>query len=179
MSQLTPTYNPVGGLSAVDQILLRGARSHKSPNELSELTNGIVTPAQASVRVIDILASRDWLSQSQQRMLIIDDLMALKDSLTESAIEYNSLEHVKPLIQVLNTLAKVLTEDKLDIKKAMAEISRAQSQIMLEGISLALERSFMELEKRYPEISKEELLNVFHVAMPEAVLAIEGKIAKE
>jgi hypothetical protein len=179
MSQEAFRYNPVGGLSNIDQILLRGARSHKSADELSAMTNGQVKPAEALSRVIDILDSRNVYTTVQKKALLIDDLMALKDSLFEKAVTFSSLDHAKPLIQVLTALDKALVEDKLDVSKAMAEISRAHAQMMLEAISLALERSFTELEKRHPSISQSELSEVFYTVMPEAVRSIESRVPSE
>jgi hypothetical protein len=172
-------YDPEKGLSEIDRILLRGASSGKSPEELSALTNGIVKPANAAGRVLAILESRDWLSQAQRKMLLIDDLMALKDVLYSKAVGARDGESAKPLVSVLTTIMKMLDADKLDIAQAMSQINRAHAQIMLQAISLALERSFLELEKAHPEIEKAELVSVFQSAMPAVVLEIESRVASE
>lgn len=172
-------YDPKRGLGPLDRVLVRGASAGKSPNELSEITNGTVTPAQAAARVLDILAQRKWLSGAQKRDLLLDDMMAVKDSLMSKAIDYHSLEHIKPLISVLTQIDKTLAAEKFDMQKAMAQIDAAHGQIMLAAISLALERSMLELEKRYPNIDKGELLEVFHAAMPDVVKQIEGRVGED
>lgn len=172
-------YDPSKGLGPFDKILLRAAGSRKSPNEMSIAVGGSLTAAQCAARVIELLDSRDWLSQAHQRMLLVDEMMGLKDALWEKAVEYQSVDHVKPLISVLTLIDKTLAADKFDLTKAMSEINRAHAQLMLSAIALTLERSFLELEKRYPDIEKTELLEVFHAAMPDVIHSIESKVPSE
>lgn len=172
-------YDPKKGLSEIDRILLQGAAARKSMQELSELTNGMVKPAEAGQRVKDILSARDWLSQAEMRLLLIDDIMRLKDNLMSKAVTFNDLDAAKPLISVLTLLDKTLAADKFDMTKAMTEINRAHAQLMLSAISLALERSFLELEIRYPGLRKAELLEVFQMAMPDVVREIESRVPVE
>ena len=171
------TYDRTKGLGPLDRMLLAGASSHMSPNELSDLTNGQLKPAAAAARVLDILDSRQWLSQAHKKMLLLDDLMELKDTLKQQAIEFRDLDAAKPLISVLTLIEKTISADKIDLTKAMKEITRAQGQMMLSGIKLALERTYVELERRHPEIvSQTEINEVFIVAMPEAVREIESRV---
>ena len=172
-------YDAKKGLGPVDRVLLRGAASGKSANELSALTNGVIKPAESAARVIAILDSRDWLSQAQARMLLIDEMMQLKDELSERVHDFKSRDDVKPLISIFTLLEKAMAAEKLDLAKAMSEISRAHAALMLQGISLALERSFLELEKRYPEIRKVELMEVFHAAMPDVIRELESRVPSE
>ena len=172
-------YDPKRAVSPVDKILLRGAASGKSPKELSALTNGVVKPAQAAARVLEILDSRDWLTEAHQRLLLTDSLMDLHDTLYERAIEFRDLDAAKPLLSVLTLIDKRLSTDKFDLQKAMTEISRAHAGLMLAGISTALERSFLELEKRYPDVKKSELTEIFQLAMPDVVREIESRVPVE
>jgi hypothetical protein len=164
----------------VDRILLRGAASGKSPEELSALTNGVVTPARAAQRVRDILASRDWLTQLEREQLILDDLMELKDVLYEKAVVFKSLDAAKPLISLLATIQKAVSEKKIDVNEIIKTITRAQASIMLDGINVAMERMILELERRHPDVFKRgEVYEVLEVAIPEAVEAVEGRVKEE
>ncbi|MET4703037.1 hypothetical protein [Frigoribacterium sp. UYMn621] len=171
-----PEYDRKKGLSTFDRLILRGAKAGKSPNEISDLTNGVIKPEVVAVRILEILDGRDWLSEAHQRMLLTDEIMELKDVLTVKAVEYGSIDHTRELIKVLTLIDKRLADNKFDLQSALTQISRAQSQLLLSGISLALERSFLELEKRYPEMRKAELLEIFHQAMPDAVREIESRV---
>lgn len=171
-------YDASKGLGALDKILLRGASSHKSPNELSALTNGVIKPAQAAARVLEILDSRDWLTQAQKRALLIDDLMALKDSLYEKAVKFGSLDAAKPLVTVLTQIDKTLAADKLDVAAALTQINRAQGHMMLEGIEAAFGLAMDELAKRYPQVDRSELSEVLVAALPEAVKAVEARVVE-
>lgn len=177
MAQEALVYDPHAGLSSIDRILLRGAASHKSPRELSEMTNGTISPEDAAQRVLEVLDSRDWLSVAQAKMLLVDQMHELKDALMEKAIRYQSVAAAIPLVSVLQLIEKTIAAEKLDLNKAMAEISQAHARLMLQGISIALERSFLELEKRYPDIEKTELLEVFQMAMPDVVREIESHVS--
>ena len=172
-------YEPERALGPIDKVLLRGASAGKSPNEISELTSGIVKPAQAAARIVEILDSRDWLSEAHKKSLLLDDLFALKDKLFTQTVDFGNLDAAKPLISVLGQIDKTLAANKFDLEKEMTEIKSAHARLMLSAISLALERSFLELEKRYPEIAKAELLEVFHAAMPDVVKEIEGRVIAE
>jgi hypothetical protein len=173
------TYRPENGLGNIDKILLRGASAGKSPNELSNLTNGVVKPAEAAVRVQQILDSRDWLSDAQRKALLLDNLHDLKEVLYEKAVTFKSLDAAKPLISLLGQIDKSLAAEKFDLTKAMTEINRAHAGLMLSAISLALERSFLELEKRYPTLQKAELTEIFQTAMPDVVREIESRVPVE
>lgn len=171
-------YDPKKGTSAVDKILLRGAAAGKSPEEISALTNGLISPAKAAQRVKDILASRDWLDHIQRKQLLIDDLSELKDMLYEKAIVFKNLDAADHLIKVLNTMQMVIAEDKVDLSVALTQIRQAHAQMMLSAINLALERSLLELEKRYPAIPKGELVEIMHVSFPDVVREIESRVVE-
>ena len=173
------TYDPNKGLGNMDRILLRGAKAHKSLKEISALTNGVIKPAEAGVRILEILDSRDWLSEAQKKMLLLDDMFELKDQLREQAIEFKNKDAVKPLISLLAQIDKTMAAEKFDLAKAMSEISRAHAALMLSAISLALERSFLELEKRYPDVKKSELTEIFQLAMPAVVREVESRVPGE
>lgn len=174
-------YDPNRHIGYVDRILLRGASAGKSPIELSELTNGTVSPAKAAQQVRDILASRDWLTDMERKQLLVDDLMALKDVLMEKAVSYKMLDAAGPLTKVLRTIGDILLADKINLKDVLESIRKAQAQMMLVGIRAALERTFLELERRYPEMPalSQELNEIFVVALPEAIREIEAKVKEE
>lgn len=163
----------------MDRILIKGAAAHKSWNEISKLTNGVIKPAEAAVRIEEILDGRDPLSDAQYKSLLIDDMMQVKDFLMAKALDFNNMDAVKPLISILTQLDKTLAAEKFDMGKAMNEISRAHAGLMLQGISITLERSFLELEKRYPNVKKSELTEIFQVAMPDAIREIESRVVGE
>jgi hypothetical protein len=172
-----PEYDRKKGLSSFDRLILRGAGAHKSLNEISAMTNGVIGPEAVGIRIFEILDARDFLSDAYQRMLLTDEIMELKDVLYEKAVSFGSIDHTRELIKVLTLIDKRLADNKFDLQKALTEITRAQSQLLLQGISLALERSFFELEKRYDNVTKAELLEIFHMAMPDVVREIESHVA--
>lgn len=179
MRNLPEHYDPAVGLGPVDKLLLRGASSHKSPEELSRLTAGRVSPAAAAQRVIDILKSRDWLSQVQQKQLLIEDLMMVKDKLMREVIDLNmTKDNSGTLVRVLKEIGDRLDKDKLDLNAALTQIRKAHAEMMLAAIRVAFERSALELEKRYPEVSKGEIHEVFRAALPEAAREIEAHVVE-
>jgi hypothetical protein len=171
-------YDPAKGLGTLDRILVKGAAARKSGVEIAAMTNGLVTAEQAMDRVLDIIASRDWLSQAQAKMLLVDDMMAVKDHLMKQVIDYRDSKANAGLVSILTLLEKTLASEKIDLERAMKEISAAHGQLMLTAISIALERSFLELEKRYPDMQKSVLLEVFQDAMPPVVKEIEARVSK-
>jgi len=173
------TYKAGKAIGAVDKILLRGASSGKSPEELSALTGGVIKPAKAAQRVRDILSSRDWLSILEKKQLLVDDMMALKDVLYEKAVTYEEGGAAGDLIKVLTTMQRMLSEEKVDLTEAMTQIRKAHAQMMIAAIRIALERSMLELEKRYPDVPGSELVEIFQLALPEAVAEVESRVKDE
>lgn len=179
MQNLPERYDQSAGLGPVDKILLRGASSHKSPEELSKLTGGTIRPAAAAQRVIDILKSRDWLTQVQQKQLLIEDLMMVKDKLMREVIDLNmTKDNSGTLVRVLKEIGDRLDKDKLDLNAALTQIRKAHAEMMLAAIRVAFERSALELEKRYPEVPKGEIHEVFRMALPEAASEIEAHVVE-
>jgi hypothetical protein len=171
-------YEHDAGLGALDRALLRGAASHKSPKELSALTQGAVSPAEAAQRVLEILDSRDWLSQVQARMLLIDEMHRLKDVLFAQVEQFRDYAQAQPLVRTLQLIEKTMSADKIDIQKAMEEINKAHARLMLLAISTVLERANLELERRHPDMPGlgRELQEIFHTSYPEVVLQIESRV---
>lgn len=179
MVNLPEKYEPSGALGPVDKILLRGAASHKSPEELSKLTGGTIKPAAAAQRVIDILKSRDWLSQVQQKQLLIEDLMMVKDKLMREVIDLNmTKDNAGTLVRVLKEIGDRLDKDKLDLNAALTQIRKAHAEMMLEAIRIAFERSALELEKRYPEVGRGEINEIFRMALPDAAREVEAHVVE-
>lgn len=172
-------YEPSSANGAIDKVLLRGASSGKSPQELSALTGGTIKPARAAQRVRDILASRDWLTQVERKQLLTEDLMALKDELMRQALDLRQTKDASgPLIKVLALVGKQLDADKLDLESALTQIRKAHAEMMLSAIRLTLERSFHELEKRHTDVSRGELTEIFQLALPDAVQELEARVVE-
>lgn len=169
-------YDGTRGLGNIDRILLRGAAAHKSWNEISKLTNGVVKPAEAAVRVQEILDERDPLTEAQKKLLLVDDMMQVKDHLMAKAIDFNSMDAVKPLISILTQLDRTLSAEKFDLNKAMNEISRAHAFLLLQATDLAFERFCLDIERAHPEITRAELIELKNRALPEAIKAIEQRV---
>ena len=167
-------YDPTKGLGAIDKILMRGARDLRSMKEISALTGNRVSPEDCWLRIDELTNSRDIYSDAKVRMLVVDELMELKNKLVDAS-EYNLKDHGQTLLKVITEINKTLTANKFDMKKAMEEISQAQGQMMLRAISLALERSMFELEKRYPEVPAGELKEIYYLALPDVVKQIESQ----
>lgn len=179
MVNLPERYDPSIGLGPVDKILLRGAASHKSPEELSRLTGNTVKPAAAAQRVVDILKSQDWLSQVQQKQLLIFDLMAIKDKLMHEVVDLNmTANNAGTLVRVLKEIGDRLDKDKLDLNAALTQIRKAHAEMMLAAIRVAFERSALELEKRYPEVSRGEINEIFRAALPDAAREVEAHVVE-
>jgi hypothetical protein len=162
----------------VDRILLQNA-AHSSPEELSELVNGVFTPAECAQRVHELLKKRDWLEQLEKQQLLINDLADIKDMLREKALKGWDTRAAEVFLKAVAQANEIIQANQFDLQAALTQINRAHAQMMLSAIHLALERSFQELERRHAEIPRTELLEVMHASIPAAFAEIEARVVDD
>lgn len=151
-------YDPSKGLGAMDKILLRGASANKSGAELSAMTNGVIPAADAMLRVDAILSSRNWLTEANKEKLLLDDMYALKDSLTNQA-SVGNLDAAKvlraTLVDIGNRLDKRAKATDLDLNTLYGN----QGAIMSRAYDIALSYMKGALRGEVDPVKWDELAN--------------------
>lgn len=181
-----------GKLSGLDTRLLElvAANPRITPEALAEeLGVESMTPARCAQRVREILKAQDWLSISEQRALLLNDLIRLRDILfdrlegTETKIgrdgeliEVGSspawanalVRTIKEWNSVIKEMQKVVDEDRDTLRRVHADIMEV-------GIRLIFEKLCMEIADRY-DIDRNGLDSIMEEAMPYGFTAIRKRV---
>jgi hypothetical protein len=189
-------YRPVGEdgeLSGLDDRLLTLAAQHLSPEQIAQQINiQGVTPLRVSQRIREILKSQDWLSASQQKSLLLLDLVRLRDILfdrvegTETKItkhgEVLEVEsdsrHASNLIRLLREWRSVIESMQKDIDSEKVTINRAYATVMIEAINVMFQRFILRLEQSGVKLPPErELMDLMEEVMPLGMQTLESKVS--
>ena len=145
--------------SKVDDTLLRYADS-KSPEEISRMLSGMISPEQVAARTKALLKSRDWLEEKEQERLVFYKLRALLASLEGQHLDLANAKVQLALIkQIFDRLdvAQQRSDDILD--RYNANVGRAMIaayDIALAHIGGAI-RDVLPLEE-WTELKREALV---------------------
>lgn len=167
-------------LGEMDRRIMRLASSRASMVEISRSIDGRLTPAQVYDRIEQITNDRDALSNSTQRLLLLDDLHELKDKLHEMVVSNNALDHASTLLRTLQVIGDRLDRERIDVKTEMEQIRRAHASLMMSAINLFAQKLALELEKSHPEIGWDgEVARLVQLVLPSAMQEIESRVSRD
>jgi len=161
----------VSELTTIDKRLLRYA-AYKSPEEISELLNGVVSPAEVASRVMELLRSRDWLSTLQRKQLLNERLWELTDVYWDYALQ-GSVKSAELVLKAVKEIRAMLEEDKTNIEDAMMRITTEHGQQMGKAISASFELLLQELSERNIKIDDKDADEILLKVLKPAFTSIE------
>lgn len=162
----------------LDRKLLRAASDGLSPKEMSSAVGGTVPPEAAAQRVRDLLESRNWLTVMEQEQLLLEELNDILARMRQW-VDAGSINHIKATMQAIKLKTDMLQKNKMTPEEAANIIRDGQARIMLSAIQAAMMASVDELSRRYPQILESEVREVFMLALPGAVDAVERRIEQK
>jgi len=142
-------------ISVLDDLLLRSAAGGKSGVEIERITG--IPADQAVQHVKQLLASRDIWTEHEQRLLLLQELQELKESLQGAAIKNGDPESARLLLKTLELIGKRLDSQKVEIDENLLKLTRFQERILLRAMDSALNFAKKELAAKYPDIPSYEL----------------------
>jgi DNA helicase HerA-like ATPase len=137
-------------ISVLDDLLLRAASGGKSGVEIQRITG--IPADQAVQHVKQLLASRDIWTEHEQRLLLLQELQELKESLQDSAIKGGDPDSARLLLKTLELIGKRLDSQRVNIDENMLKLTKFQEEILLRAMDSALNFAKKQLAERYPEI---------------------------
>lgn len=182
-----------GQISGLDQRLLDlvAKTPNTTPEELSEaLGVPSMTPARCAARVREIIKSRDWLSQTEKKSLLLDDLIRLRDIVFErlegtevkfdrhgDAIEVESSSAwANTMVRLLREWRQVIESMQHDVESADIKIRRAHAEIMLAAIEVMFERMLLRLEAALEVKIPRDLANsIMEEVMPIGFTSLDSR----
>lgn len=198
MSDLIYTPMGEGGqMTGFDKKLLEMASRRLSAEQMYEELSRPpgLSPARCLQRVKEMLNATDYLSQVEQKSLLLLDFVRLRDVLWErlegvdtKITKHGDVIEVESAPAWANSLIRLLKEWRItiesmtkDVDAGQITVSKAHGQIMMEAISVMFDRYTLRLEehlahhKALPTLEERRI--IFEEIMPLGFAAIEAKAA--
>lgn len=193
--ELDAAVGAFGRLSVLDKKLLKWAAERRSPEWMSAKLDGVLSPAAAAQRTREILKSQDWLSQVEQRALILQDMIELKNILMgrirkegglvtdeetgQVAYSFGDPRWAANLTKLLGEMNKLIINEQSQVDVERQSLRRAHAQVMVRAVELAFKTLVLRVREKYPEVDEMVLRTFLEDALPNAVSAIEMSVAVE
>lgn len=120
----------------IDDTILRYADS-MSPEEISLLLGGIVSPATIAARTQSLLQAKDWLTEAQEDQLITLRMKQLVNDISTSP-QYRDYKYMDILLRTLQVLSERIDKRRSATAIDLNTLYGNQGQIMMKAFDLAL-----------------------------------------
>lgn len=161
---------------AIDRrlITLASAKAGQiSATELSKSVNGILSPAQAKLRLDHLLNSIDDFTVAQQHKLIIIEASNLLAAMREEAFESRNGNAQVRYLATLKFISDRLDADNLKVDDIVTRFSREHAKFFANAIIAAFELVRLELDARGVAIGDEDADSIINAAASKGLEAIE------
>ena len=164
--------------SALDELLLRNAR--KSPEQIEAVTG--IPAEQAMERLAFLLRSRDWMTEKQEKRLLLIELGDLIDGVKERmehASEQYYADTANVALRGYEQIGKRLDAQTAITEEEMAEITRVQAEVYIDTLREVVSMTIDYVAEAYPDmdVELEAAINAgFQRSLPEAYAKVRGRI---
>lgn len=149
------------GLTKIDAKLLDLADRGASGEEMFEETN--IPATQAILRVRELLAQRDWLSDLERQKMNIMALQQVKNSLLQRVKKSNAdKDDIDVFVKATKVMDELLDKANTITDEQLTTITTRQAQALMTLMTTAWDAAVSELEERYPQVETKEITDVFH-----------------
>lgn len=163
-------------LELLDLRLLQAAANGYSPEEMSRKYPS-VTPAEAAVRVKEMLASRDIWDEVEKQQLLLHSAYAVKEKMEALLDDLDLLDdvpkHIDVYVKLLKTMDGILEKRTKLTEAEMEQITRAHARAMMGMIEAGYQRARDLLAQEYPMVDLLEIDAAFNQGMKQASYAQE------
>lgn len=153
--------------------------SDLSPNEIAERTG--FTPTEAAKRLVDLLSSRDWLTDRlEERKLIIQMQDLVRDSRDklEHASEENYAAIANVVLRGMNSIGTRLDARRKLTEVDINEISAAQARTFGRAFDAALEYILAGIEEDNPTGDFSRVAQLRRDGMLQAKEIVQEKVSE-
>lgn len=148
-----------------------------TPEELSEAVQGHYNPAEAQLRVKEILSTWDAYTVIEEHKLLLFKAVKFLNSM-ERDVHFGDPQARNTYLQGLRYVGEIFEKTSQHLADKESSLSQRNAEIMVEAIELALHRALESLRRTYPELSELEIRDALQGALPSA-LAEVSKYAKD
>lgn len=174
MNGATGTGKAVGKkYSSLDDQLLALADKGWTAEEIGEATG--LPPAQAAMRIRQILSDMDWLTELEQQKLNILALRKIKSRIMERVDKtYFDVDDMKEFIRATELMDRMLEKSNRITDEQLSVVSGAQARALVKLMTLAWDKAIARLEEEYPNVDTSVLMDTFNDGLREGVREIEA-----
>lgn len=122
-------------LSDVDAVIVRYADT-LSPAQIAHKIEGILTPQQVMTRIGQLLESSDWLTLTQQDVLVT---LKMKQLVVELEEQPRTSRNAEILVRALEAVGTRLDKRKEATEQDLSRLYAFQGTVMLDAIQKAME----------------------------------------
>jgi type III secretion system FlhB-like substrate exporter len=160
------------GISAIEKRMMSLLGPNKSPWEVSEELNGIMTPIEVHQRSQEILNERNWLSVLQLKMLMMDEIWRTFKKFAEFSAD-GSPKAARAMLDAAKELRVLMDQDTETIQEAMLKITNSHAERMGQAIAEVVVRVLSGIEATDEQAEKADVL-VLEV-VPEVVKKLDDE----
>lgn len=180
-AELTKRVGLDGELSGMDARLLELAAARRSPEEMGEDLG--IAPARAAQRVREILASRDWLSNLEQEILLMQEMIQLKNQVQDLVKRYADADYMQAmdprwattLQKILTDLMTVVDNRSKRVAEARVTIRAAHAELIVAAIDKAFTLTMYNLREHGVVIEESVGRDALEDSLPKAFAMIEAR----
>ena len=159
------TSNSLLPASAVDRRLIRAGAKYATPQELSEATLGMLTPAQAVDRLNEILESKTILDEIKERRIL---LVRMSEHLDFLMSQHQGNDKAWGAIaKQFKLVSDQIERSNLTLTDVSSKLGNEQAAFFVQGFVVGFEAILDRLEERL-EIDEEEVIELMQVGTKKA-----------
>lgn len=159
----------VKGSARRDELLLDAWANGKTPEQISQSLN--VTPEHAVLRVKQLLATRDALTEYEQKQLLMHSAYRFKEVMDSSIdLVAEDPKLANNYIRMIEMLSKLLDKIGEISQRELTAINDAQSRAIIGAVEKAFYAISKFLKAEHPEVNINRLNAEFRKAVQEGLV---------
>lgn len=139
----------------MDRRLLRAAAKFASANELSEAVLGKLTPAQAQVRVDELLDSKGIYDEIKQRKLLLIQMAEHLDWIKENRDNPKTWANISRMFKVVSDQ---IERTNINIEDVSTKLAEDHARMFVEAITLGFDKILKVMADEQGEILEAEVI---------------------
>ena len=155
-----------------DKAMLVEARKGKSMQEIGDYLG--LPAAQVTLRIKEILTTRDVFTEIEQRQLYMMDLVEIKSKLMEQMKSYADKDNATTALKTIKLMDEILDKQGKISDDQLMKVTTAHAGAMVRLIAAAFERAKDLLAAEYPEVDVKQIEAAFNDALKEEAENYDG-----
>lgn len=165
----------VVGRGPFDQVIIDGFASNKSAEDVSALTNGVLTPAQCLSRLHKLIKSKDVLDAKDKLALTLEDVYWLRNKLHDQMkkSDWVKPDEAKTWLATIEAIVKRIETASNGLGEVMLKFNEIRAQEMTEALVFIGSQIAAAIGQRF-EVEEGEVDMIVLEAIPDAIPEVQA-----